>query len=212
MQSSAHAQSRFSFFYCKFNRAHARTTVHFYNSRLGSVQYSRAGIEMARKGLKREFEVDGDMESASNATVHGVVTELSPIKLSRNNAEIKYFSARLSSGSKAARIISFKPELRSCLEKSKANNSTVALVNCQVREGKFNDGLEIVASSVASTLKSLFVNMNRHATVKTDSNSVIGDFFETRLPFSSCFIFTGQRLHGYSGSRRQCLNPWRVEL
>ena len=83
LQVTAHAQSRFSFFDCKFNRAHAHTTVHFYNSQLGSVQYSRAGIEMARKGLKREFEV-GDMESASNATVHGVMTDLSPIKLSRN--------------------------------------------------------------------------------------------------------------------------------
>ena len=31
-------------------------------------------------------------------------------------------------------IISFKPELRSSLEKSKTDNTTVAFVNCQVRE------------------------------------------------------------------------------
>ena len=38
-------------------------------------------------------------------------------------------------------IISFKPELRSSLEKSKTDNTTVALVDCQVREGKFDAGI-----------------------------------------------------------------------
>lgn len=80
------------------------------------------------------------MESDSNATVHGVVVDLSPTKSSRNNPDIKYFSAKLSDGNKASRMISFKQELRSSLERSRKDRAPV-------REGKFDPALDIVASS-----------------------------------------------------------------
>ena len=43
---------------------------------------------------KREFDVS-HMEEHSNATVHGKVMEVSPIKVSRKNSDAKYFSGKI---------------------------------------------------------------------------------------------------------------------
>ena len=43
---------------------------------------------------KREFDVS-DMEEHSNATVRGMVVEVSPIKASRKNRDVKYFSRKI---------------------------------------------------------------------------------------------------------------------
>ena len=51
----------------------------------------------------REFDVS-ELEDDGNATVHGVVLEVSPLKVSRNNPEVKYFSGKIK---KVARMISF---------------------------------------------------------------------------------------------------------
>ena len=47
-------------------------------------------VKMAQK---REFDVS-DMEEHSNATVHGIVMEVSPIKV-RKNPDVKYFSGKI---------------------------------------------------------------------------------------------------------------------
>jgi len=60
-----------------------------------------------------------EMEEEDNATVHGMVLEVSPVKQSRNNPEVKYFSAKISDGKKVARMISLETKLRSALEKSR---------------------------------------------------------------------------------------------
>ena len=43
---------------------------------------------------KREFDVS-DMEKYSNTTVHRIVMEVSPIKVSRKNPNVKYFSEKI---------------------------------------------------------------------------------------------------------------------
>ena len=53
------------------------------------------------------------MEEHSNATVHGMVVEVSPIKTSRKNPDVKYFSGKSTDGKKAATVISLDPKLRS---------------------------------------------------------------------------------------------------
>ena len=70
------------------------------------------------------------MESDKNATVHGIVIDVSPIRMSKRNSDVKYFSGRLPNGNKEARIICFKPELRSLCEKSRQEINSVAVVNC----------------------------------------------------------------------------------
>ena len=50
-----------------------------------------------------DFQVS-HMEEGDGAAVHGVVTDLSPIKVSRNNPEVKYFSGQLSDGVKHTQL------------------------------------------------------------------------------------------------------------
>ena len=100
--------------------------------------------EMAQK--RKHFEVS-EMEEEDNATIHGVVVEVSPVRPSRNNPNVKLFSGKVSDGVKVARVISFEPKLHPSFSKSREEGKSVALVNCKVQEGKFSDGaLEIVAS------------------------------------------------------------------
>ena len=73
--------------------------------------------------------------------------EVSPIKASRKNPDVKYFSGKITDGKKVARVISFDPKLRSILEKSREENTSLALVNCNVRKGKFDSGMEVMANN-----------------------------------------------------------------
>ena len=75
-----------------------------------------------------------DMEEHSNATIHGVVVEISPTNASRKNPDVKYFSEKITDGKKVARVISFDPKLRSILVKSREEKTSLALVNCNVRK------------------------------------------------------------------------------
>ena len=87
-----------------------------------------------------------EMVIEDSAIVYGVVLDVSPIKSSRNNPSVKYFSARITDGKKCARMISFEPKLRPSLETYQVEGSTVALVNCRIKPGKYDPALEIMAS------------------------------------------------------------------
>ena len=65
---------------------------------------------------KREIEevgidVSDVVTNVDNAKVHGVVTELSPVKLSRKNQ--KYFSGKITDGKKS---LYFEPSLHGAME------------------------------------------------------------------------------------------------
>ena len=49
----------------------------------------------------------------SNRAAHGVVTELSPVKVSKRNSSVRYFDSKMSDGHKSVRVVSFDPSLRS---------------------------------------------------------------------------------------------------
>ena len=80
-------------------------------------------------------------------TIHSVVTKLSPVKCSKKNAKIKYFDGKLTDGKKTMRMVSFQPQLRSQLQASLDAATSVALSDCQVKEGGFQEELDIVAAS-----------------------------------------------------------------
>ncbi len=114
------------------------------------------GIERVRKmaGKKRSLEEVDVSEidcGHQEVTVHGVITELSPVKVSRKNEQVKYFGGKLSDGKKTMRVVSFAPALRNPLEKARVEGTPIALVNCQVKESpvQFQSGgkFEILAST-----------------------------------------------------------------
>ena len=83
------------------------------------------------------------------ATVCGVVTELSPVKVSWKNERVKYFVGKVSDGVKTVRIVLFEPCLRSKMEKSRLEGSVVSIVNCQIKQALQvgSSDYEIVASN-----------------------------------------------------------------
>lgn len=98
-----------------------------------------------------EFDVS-EIKTSDCATIHGVVTELSPVKCSKK--DVKYFDGRISDGVKVARLVSFDPNLRGDLEKYKEDGSAVSLANCNVKVCRNGDGLEILASTRSKVTES----------------------------------------------------------
>lgn len=72
-------------------------------------------------------DVDDEYESA---TVHGIMTEVSPVKSSSSNPKVKYFTGKMSDGSKTVRVISFDPALRT------ARQSPFLTARCSRRNRK----------------------------------------------------------------------------
>ena len=109
---------------------------------------------MAAK-CKRECEdLDvSQVESPStDINIHGVVTQLSPVKVSKKNENVRYFDGKVSDGKKSMRVVSFDPVLRHQTDEARLNKSPIAIVNCQVKEKtEFNFGnssaFEILATN-----------------------------------------------------------------
>ena len=67
-------------------------------------------------GVKREWDAS-EIEASDSACVHGIVTDLSPIKKNRKNEAVRYFQGELSDGKKFVRVISFDPSLQNPYKK-----------------------------------------------------------------------------------------------
>lgn len=98
---------------------------------------------------RSRFEAEGldvsDLNVAtSSAIVHGAIIEVSPIKQSRKNKDIKYFKAKLTDGKKVARMVSFEPAFHKEIQKFKDNEETVSVTNCNVKESLDGEGFEVV--------------------------------------------------------------------
>ena len=74
----------------------------------------------------------GGLTEASN--VSSEITELSPIKVSHKNSQVKYFSGKVTDGKMTVRVVSIDPGLRNQMEKSKVEGSTVSVINCQIKQ------------------------------------------------------------------------------
>ena len=78
---------------------------------------------MALNRKFEEFDVS-EVKESGNAVVHGVMTDVSPVKKSKNDQSIKYFSGQLSNSKGCMRVISLQPQFRDALccslEKNKA--------------------------------------------------------------------------------------------
>lgn len=72
----------------------------------------------SRKRKLESFDVSEVVHAADATTVPGVITELSPVKVSKKNSQVKYFSGTVSDGKKSCQLVAFDPGLRSKLEKS----------------------------------------------------------------------------------------------
>ena len=97
---------------------------------------------MACKRKLEEFDVS-EVKECKNAVVHGVVTELSPLKRSRKSGDVRYFYGQMGDGKGDARLICFEPSLRDKMLPCFESKDSVRLVDCQVRAAQ-GGGSEIL--------------------------------------------------------------------
>lgn len=105
---------------------------------------------MAMKRKLEEFNLC-DLKECRSAIIHGVVTELSPVKRSKRDDNVKYFSGQLCDGKISVRVVSFEPCLKQAMYDSMEDS--VSLVGCQVRSG-VHGGSEIVMSKMTKVERS----------------------------------------------------------
>ena len=58
--------------------------------------------------IKRTLDMDvSELKEVANATIHGAIRTVSPIKTSKKNEELKYFEVSLTDGRKVTRMVPF---------------------------------------------------------------------------------------------------------
>lgn len=73
--------------------------------------------------------------AADNATVHGVIANVSDMKRGTSR------QSKLTDGEKQVRVVGFNPGQQKCLSSCQAMMDSVALENCQVMRAKYLDDL-----------------------------------------------------------------------
>ena len=88
--------------------------------------------DMAAKRKFEEFEV-GDVRDCGSAIVHGVVTDLSPVRKSKRDEKVRFFSGQICDSKSSVGVVSFEPALRAAMCDAMEKKDSVRLVGCQVR-------------------------------------------------------------------------------
>lgn len=85
--------------------------------------------------------------------VHGVVTSVSPMKLSESGKS-RYFDGELSDGKIKVRVVGFDSKVREKLFDSHGKREPVVVSNCEVKCGKYSSDLEIFVKKSTELQKS----------------------------------------------------------
>ena len=88
----------------------------------------------SRKRHLDEWDVS-EIAKSTAASIHGVVSHLSPVKDSTNK-KTKWFDGRLTDGKKSVRLVSFDPSLRATFDVAKDDKKPIAINNCIVKHGR----------------------------------------------------------------------------
>ena len=73
---------------------------------------------MAMKWKVEEVETSELDSPKEQVTIHGVITEVSPVRKSRNNPNRKYLCGKITDGKKVLKLVSFDTGLQTDLEAS----------------------------------------------------------------------------------------------
>ena len=118
--------------------------------------------------LKRKLEVTrsvSDAKDGNGAAIHGIVTELSPVKKSKKD-EKRYFDGMISDDRSCSWLVSFEPSLREKLNEAMVNNDTISLLDCRIKEGEIflNKFSKVQSSPVKIDIASVIRKMETQLT------------------------------------------------
>ena len=105
---------------------------------------------MARKRPIEEV-LDKLENPASNVTVHGIVTSLSPVKKGRNS---NYFDGSLCNGTAKVRMIGFNQSQQKVMKQLMDDKQAVQLQDCEIKQARWGEKMEIMLKGSTQVLKS----------------------------------------------------------
>ena len=117
-------------------------------------------VKMASKPTKRKLEleeVDSLEEPVSTASLHAVVSSLSPVKKGRNS---DYFEGTVTDGKSTVRLIGFKRSQQSKIQRFMYKQQPILLDDCEINTAGRGPRMEIMLK-VSTTITSSQKILNR---------------------------------------------------
>ena len=119
----------------------------------GSTTTSRKRLSFETGSQFDEYESVSDISSPTKfAKVHGVLTSMSPMRKSSSGCH--YFDGSLTDGTKSLRVVGFDTKVQQRLMDFHSRKEPVALVNCEVKQGKYSSNMELHMRKTTDVLKS----------------------------------------------------------
>ena len=106
-------------------------------------------LAMAEKGKLRacdDFDSLNAVSEVENASVHGVIASLSPMKKGKG---ADFFDAKLTDGDTNVRVVGFQASQRKRLASFYDTSASVSLQNCKVKRARNSEDFEILLKSTS---------------------------------------------------------------
>ena len=102
---------------------------------------------MARKRQFHEIEdFDSVEQPIPSASLHGVVTSLSPLK----GAKSAYFDGTVSDGTSKLRLVGFSTKQQKLMEDFMAKKQPIELTDCEVKRARRGDQMELLLKTTTA--------------------------------------------------------------
>ena len=109
-------------------------------------------MSSTRKRQLEELEhLDAAQQPIANASLHAAVTSLSPLKKGRNS---NYFEGTVADQSTKLRLVGFSSDQQRKLSTFFKNRTTINLKNCQIKESREGNKMEVMLKSNTQILQS----------------------------------------------------------
>ena len=131
-----------------------------------------------------ELDTLSSATEAKDATLHGVVAAVSPIK---NGSKAEYFDAKIADGQPQLRVVGFRKEHRKRL--AEFEEQAVSLMNCQIKKSRTSEDLEIV--------------LQHNSRVEKSPRKIVADIEKQTQPF-------GYRNSSYESHMTACQSLLRL--
>ena len=96
----------------------------------------------SKRAATEEFESLDVASPIKAAKLHGVVTDVSPMKCGKGKSS--YFHGQLADGTSAVRVIGFDQEQQKKMALHCNKKEPIVLDNCQVQKSKHDDTFEVI--------------------------------------------------------------------
>ena len=99
------------------------------------------------KSVLEEIEDFEKVVEAPSASVHGVLTSISPVKKGKKGRKRNYFEGTVSDGTNKLRLVGFNSKLQKQMSDMMVKKRPVEIQNCEIKPSLRGDKMEILLKS-----------------------------------------------------------------